>query len=151
MMKRFLVFIMIGVIAFCVGFGGGLLASRFLLRPASVASASGVSIEEPGPVCNIGEFITNLSGVDGGVVSFTLALELSSPKALETLQKESWKMRITNEVLLVAKGKTASELRSAEGVLELAEEVKQGINVMVPPVKGQVPVKRVLFQSFVLQ
>jgi len=137
--------------AFSVGFGGGLLAGRMWNRSSTVASASGEAIDTPGPICSMGDFTTNLSGLDGGIVSFSVALETSGAKALEILQQENWKMRITNEILLVTKGKTAGELRNAEGVLELAEEIKQSINSMVPASKEQVPVKRVLFQSFVLQ
>ena len=148
MMKRIFIFIIMALVLFSVGFGGGIIVGRTWLNPDGAAS---VKIEEPGPVYFVGDFITNLAGAGGHVANFKLALETSGPKAMEMVALPSWLSRIRNEVILLAKDRIFDDLTSAEGIVSLAEDIKRTINAMMPSVRNKAPVVRVLFEGFVLQ
>ncbi|MGI6783809.1 MAG: flagellar basal body-associated FliL family protein [Aminivibrio sp.] len=148
-MKRIIVFIIVGFLLLSLGFGGGLMAGRLWLSPDNGPAKS--SVEEPGPVFFVGDFISNLSGSGSHVVNFKLSLELSDPKAMEMITSPNWIARIKNEIILLAKDRVFEDLTSAEGVLSLAEDIKRTINAIMPAVRDKAPVTRVLFESFVLQ
>lgn len=148
-MKRLFMALFIALILFALGFGGGLLAGRTFL--SSDESAPSKKIEEPGPVFFVGDFISNLAGTGNHVVNFKLSLEMEGPKSMEMVSSSSWLARIKNEVILLTKDRVFEELTSAEGIMNLAEDIKRTLNSILPPVKEKPPVLRVLFEGFVLQ
>jgi len=79
-MKRIVIFLIMAILLFSVGFGGGIMVGRTWLNPEGATS---VKIEEPGPVYFVGDFIANLSGAGNHVANFKLSLETSSARALE--------------------------------------------------------------------
>jgi flagellar FliL protein len=84
-------------------------------------------------------------------VRFKLILELNSPKALNLFSESGWQSRIKNEVILAMKDRFYDDLRTAEGILEASQDLTRRINAMMPLVDGRAPVKRVLFEEFMLQ
>ena len=100
---------------------------------------------------SLGDFTANLAGSENHVVSFNLSLEMSSAKALESVQQEAWKARVKSEILLSVKDRVFEDLKSSEGLLELSEDLKKKLNAMLPKNKGSVAVNRVLFQGLVVQ
>ena len=149
-MKRIVIFILVGLIMFGVGFGGGLVLGRSMAVSDSSGDESS-KIPEPGPIVPIGEFTSNLAGSGRHVISFTVSLEALNMKAAETINSPGWLSRVRNELLLIVKDKIYEDLTSAEGALQLSEEIKRNLNSQLPSVKGEAPVVRVLFESFVLQ
>jgi len=107
--------------------------------------------QPPGPVFALGDFTANLAGSDNHVVSFNLSIEMSSAKALEGIQNEAYKARVKSEVLLAVKDCRFEDLKSSEGVMELSEDLRKKINSILPQIKGNVAVNRVLFQGLVVQ
>jgi len=99
----------------------------------------------------IGEFLSNLAGTGRHIVQFTLALETSGDRATEIMLSPGWHLRIRNEVLMIVRDKIFEDLTSAEGTLQLAEEIKRALNTLLPSSGGQVAVVDVLFESFVIQ
>ena len=148
-MKRIFVFILVGLIMFGVGFGGGLMFGRTMA--GGVGSNGGARIPAPGPVVPIGEFTSNLAGSGRNVISFSVALEVLNDRAAELVSSAGWHSRIRNEILLIAKDKIYEDMTSAEGALQFAEEIKRALNESLPPIRGEAPVVKPLFESFVLQ
>jgi len=147
-MKRTVVFIIVGLIMFGVGFGGGLAVGR-MWSPGG--EPSGVTVPAPGPIVSIGEFTSNLAGTGRHIASFTVSLEASSSRAADTIASHGWFLRVRNEVLMIIRDKIFEDLTSAEGTLQFAEEIKRALNALLPSDRGEVPVVQVLFESFVLQ
>lgn len=147
-MKRIFLFIIMAILLFSVGFGGGIMVGRTWLNPEGSTS---VTIEQPGPVYFVGDFIANLSGAGNHVANFKLSLETSGDRAMEMVSSASWVARIRNEVILLVKDRVFDELTTAEGIMQLAEDIKRTINAMMPSVRDKAPVVRVLFEGFILQ
>jgi len=149
-MKRIIIFIIVGLIMFGLGFGGGLVFGRTMATNVDSSGASS-RVPEPGPIVSIGDFISNLAGSGRNVISFTASLEAFNARAAEIINSAGWQLRIRNEILLIVKDKIYEDLTSAEGALQFAEEIKRTLNSLLPQVRGEPPVVRVLFESFVLQ
>jgi flagellar FliL protein len=149
-MKRIIIFIMVGLIMFGVGFGAGLGFGRSMAANDGTASDA-KKVAEPGPMVAIGEFTSNLAGSGRHVISFSVSLEVLNAKAAEAMSSAGWILRIKNEILLIVKDKIYEDLTSAEGALQFSEEIKRTLNAQLPEIKGEAPVVRVLFDSFVLQ
>ena len=150
MLKKILSFLIVAVVSFALGMGGGILAGKTWF---SGASATGKTNQDqpPGPVFALGDFTANLAGSDNHVISFNLSLEMSSEKALEGIQNEAYKARVKSEVLLAVKDCQYEDLKSSEGVMELSEDLRKKLNSILPQIKGSVAVNRVLFQGLVVQ
>ena len=149
-MKRIIVFVVVGLVMFGAGFGGGLVLGR------TMASGDGAAVETrqvraPGPIVSVGEFTSNLAGAGRHVITFTLSLELLNEKAVEVVQAPGWLLRIKNEVLLIVKDKVYEDLTSAEGALQFAGDIKRTLNSILPESKGEPLIVQALFESFVLQ
>lgn len=149
-MKRVIIFIIVGLVMFGVGFGGGLVLGR-TMAGGNGSLDSRTTVKEPGPIVSVGEFTSNLAGSGRHVISFTVSLEVLNAKAAETVSAPGWILRVKNEILLIVKDKIYEDLTSAEGALQFAEEIKRSLNAQLPDVKGEAPVTRVLFETFVLQ
>ncbi len=148
-MKRIVIFIIAGLVVFGVGFGGGLVFGRSMA--ASEGPSDTKKVTTPGPIVPVGEFTSNLAGSGKHVISFTISLEVLNAKASEMVSSAGWILRIKNEILLIVKDKVYEDLTSAEGALQFSEEIKRTLNAQLPEIKGEPPVVRVLFETFVLQ
>jgi len=147
-MKRIFIFIIVGLIMFGVGFGGGLMLGRTMAGNASGASTA---VPEPGPMVDIGQFTSNLAGAGRNIIDFTVSFETISTRAVDIINSAGWHSRIRNEILLIVKDKIYEDLTSAEGALQLAEEIRRTLNSQLPQINGEVLIVRTLFDSFVLQ
>ncbi|MBQ7263211.1 MAG: flagellar basal body-associated FliL family protein [Synergistaceae bacterium] len=151
-MKRIIIFVIVGLVMFGIGFGGGLLLGRTMAGGEGESGGGGRQVAEPGPIIPIGEFTSNLTGAGRHVISFTLSLELlNADDAVAIIQNPGWLAKIRNEVLLIVKDKVYDDLTSAEGALQFAGDIKRTLNGILPDVKGEAPVVQALFESFVLQ
>lgn len=149
-MKRIIIFIVVGLVMFGAGFGGGLMLGR-TMASGDGGGEEAAPIKNPGPIVSVGEFTSNLAGGGRHVISFTLSLELLDEKAVEIVQAPGWLLRIRNEVLLIVKDKVYDDLTSAEGTLQFAGDIKRTLNSILPEIKGEPAVVQVLFEAFVLQ
>ena len=141
-MKRIIIFAVIGLVMFAVGFGGGLILGRTMAPEDTNAVGTAKVVQNPGPVVSIGEFTSN----------FALSLELTEKEgAAALIQTPGWLMRIRNEVFMLVKDRVYDDLTSAEGTLQFAGDIKRSLNRMLPDVGGEAPITNVLFESIVLQ
>ena len=149
-MKRIIIFVVVGLVLFGAGFGGGLMLGRTMVSGGG-ATMDTRQVKAPGPIVSIGEFTSNLAGAGRHVITFTLSLELLDAKAVEVVQSPGWLLRIKNEVLLIVKDKVYEDLTSAEGALQFAGDIKRTLNSILPESKGEPLIVQALFESFVLQ
>jgi len=148
-MKRMMLFIVIGLILFGAGIGGGIyFGTKF--RDADNESGS-VRVAAPGPVVPAGDFTVNLAGSGNRIVSFSVSMEFLNSRVGDLIVSQNWLPRIRNEILLLAKDKVFEDLTKAEGVIQLGEQIKRNLNTILPTVNGEVAVVRIMFESFVLQ
>lgn len=147
-MKRILIFVVVGLVMFGAGFGGGLVMGRSMAASGPSASET---VPEPGPIVSMGEFTSNLAGSGRHVISFSVSLEAANTKAAEMIASQGWMLRIKNAILLIVKDKVYEDLTSAEGAVQLADEIRRNLNAQLPENKGEPPIVRVLFETFVLQ
>lgn len=151
MMKRFLIIIIVGLICLILGVGGGiLLGNKFFGKPQPL-DGSYKEIAKPGAMLPLGDFTVNLADKDPHIVRFNLVLELSDPTFLTTISEQGWISRIKNEIILTCKNRYYDDLRTADGVLALAQDISKRLNAILPPVKDKLPVRNVLFQEFIIQ
>jgi flagellar FliL protein len=144
------IFIIIGLTLFAAGIGGGIYFARNMLN-SNDGTGDAKAAAVPGPIVSVGEFTINLAGNGNRIANFTVSLELLNAKISETIKEQNWAPRIRNEILLIAKDKVYEDLTKAEGVVQFGEQIKRILNTILPLTKGEVPIVRVMFESFVLQ
>ena len=149
-MKRIIIFVVVGLVMFGAGFGGGLMLGRTMVSGGG-ATMDTRQVKAPGPIVSIGEFTSNLAGAGRHVITFTLSLELLDAKAVEVVQSPGWLLRVKNEVLLIVKDKVYEDLTSAEGALQFAGDIKRTLNSILPESKGEPLIVQALFESCVVQ
>ncbi|MBQ9565540.1 MAG: flagellar basal body-associated FliL family protein [Synergistaceae bacterium] len=150
-MKRLIIFIIVGLVMFGAGFGGGMVVGR-MMAPKDENAPVGREVPQPGPIVSIGEFTSNLAGPGRHVISFSLSLELlNKEEAVAMIQSQGWIVRIRNEIFLLVKDKAYEDLTSAEGTLQFAGDIKRVLNSILPDFGGEAPVVQVLFESIVVQ
>lgn len=148
-MKRIIIFVIVGLVMFGAGFGGGIFLGRSLSSGEGEGPSAARVIPEPGPIVTLGEFSGVLAG--GGNHSFTIALSMeliSREEAVALVQAPGWFARIRNEVNLLLKDRTYNDMNSAEGALQFAGDIKRVLNSILPDVKGEAPIAQILFDSF---
>jgi flagellar basal body-associated protein FliL len=148
-MKRIIIFVIVGLVMFGAGFGGGIFLGRSLSSGEGEEPSTARVIPEPGPIVTLGEFSGVLAG--GGNHSFTIALSMeliSREEAVALVQAPGWFARIRNEVNLLLKDRTYNDMNSAEGALQFAGDIKRVLNSILPDVKGEAPIAQILFDSF---
>jgi flagellar FliL protein len=147
MSKKLIVFIVVGVVVLLLGIGGGVFVGLKFFGD----DGKGGTVDRPGPMMPLGDFTVNLADPDPHIVRFKMTLELSSPKVPEVLADPAWGTRMKNEVLMVVKDRRYTDLKRAEGLQALGQDLRARLNAALPRVEGKVPITRVLFEEFMLQ
>ena len=150
MLKKIILFALVGIVILLVGAGAGIFLGGKILKQPKYVTSPERQVEMPGPMVNMGDFTVNLADREPKIVRFKLVLELNSPKALNLFSESGWQSRVKNEVILAMKIAFYDDLRTAEGILEASQDLTRRINAMMPLVDGRAPVKRVLFEEFML-
>ena len=148
-MKRIIIFVIVGLVMFGAGFGGGMVLGRSMSSGEGGGEQTARVVPEPGPIVSIGEFSGVLAG--GGNHSFTIAMSMelvSREEAVSIVQAPGWFARIRNEVNLLLKDRTYNDMNSAEGALQFAGDIKRVLNALLPDIKGEAPIAQILFDSF---
>ncbi len=138
-----------------LGVGGGIAIGRLM------AAGGGEPVEDKArsrvyPLCDLGEFKIALPGskyVEGHLVSFEPVLELENGKVAEAFNGEDyWRALFRNEVLSEVMAHSVEAFQTPEGMLDLAAAIRSKLNAVAPDFEEtQLPIRRVLFKSFILQ
>ena len=152
MFKKIIIIVAIVCLVLATGVGAGyFFGAKAGEKTRGVSTSIAKELERPGPIVDFGDFVINLADKEPHLVNFELSLEASGVKAEELLSDIGWRSHIRNEVLLTVKDRIADDFRSAEGIMELSDDLKRRINSILPTIDGKVPVRRILFRKFVTQ
>jgi len=148
--------IIIAVILLLLGAGGG-AAYKFLVldkqkeeqkkeKKAEKIVEEIKNVEELGIQFDVGTFIVNLQDRDADrYLKITVVLEVQDEKIKAELEKRL--PQINDSITTLLFTKSSSELKTAEGIEQLKEEIIKRINAILP-IGG---VKNVYFTDFVIQ
>ena len=149
-MKRMVIFIIIGLLLFAAGIGGGMFFTRYFKNAADDGPGN-VKIAVPGPIISVGEFTVNLAGAGNRILNFSVSVETLNAKADALIKNQNWTPRIKHEINLLAKDRVFEDLTKSEGVIQFGEQIKRTLNTILPQINGEVLIVRVMFESFILQ
>ncbi len=143
------------ILLLIIGGAGGFAAYKFLLAPKNEKSqekkAEEVvkevnSIEKLGIMYDLGTFVVNLADKDADrYLKVDIVLELESEKVKMEVEKRLPQIKDAITTLLLTK--TSDEIKTAEGMELLKEEIIKRVNAILP-LGG---VKNVYFTEFVIQ
>ncbi len=148
--------VLIIIIAVAVLFMGTVGAGFFILWnkisqiPQDPSQAAEMPVEEDeniiGPLYPLDTMIVNLAGHGGKrYLRVTMALELSDPESVETI--ESRLPQIRDAVLMILPTKTYDDVSTTNGKIALRNQVMEKINTLMT--KGRV--NNIYFTEFVVQ
>ncbi len=150
--KKFIIFLLF--ILLLLG-GGGAAAYKFLVldktkeekeKKAEKIVEEIKNVEDLGVQFDVGTFIVNLQDKDADrYLKISIVLDVQDEKIKAELDKRLPQVKDAITTLLFTK--SSSELRTAEGIEELKEEILKRINAILP-IGG---VKNVYFTDFVIQ
>ena len=146
--KKTVIFLILGVVVLLLGIGGGVFVG---FKFFSGGEKTAQKVLPPGPSVPLGSFTINLAVPEPHILQLGITLELENDKASELLAQAGWVSRLKNEVLLTVKDRRFEDLKHAEGVQALAQDLRGRMNALLPQVKGVVPIRQVLFEEFMLQ
>ena len=133
-----------------VGAGFFILWNKISQVPVDPSKVAEMSVEEEenviGPLYPLDTMIVNLSD-DGGkrYLRVTMALELSDPESVDTI--ESRLPQIRDAVLMILPTKTYDDVSTTDGKIALRNQVMEKINTLMT--KGRV--NNIYFTEFVVQ
>ncbi|MDX2455002.1 flagellar basal body-associated protein FliL [Desulfosarcina sp.] len=148
--------VLIIIISVAVLFMGMMGAGFFILWnkisqvPVDPSKVAEMSVEEEenviGPLYPLNTMIVNLSD-DGGkrYLRVTMALELSDPESVDTI--ESRLPQIRDAVLMILPTKTYDDVSTTDGKIALRNQIMEKINTLMT--KGRV--NNIYFTEFVVQ
>ena len=133
-----------------VGAGFFILWNKVSQVPVDPSKVAEMAVEEEenviGPLYPLDTMIVNLSD-DGGkrYLRVTMALELSDPESVDTI--ESRLPQIRDAVLMILPTKTYDDVSTTDGKIALRNQVMEKINTLMT--KGRV--NNIYFTEFVVQ
>ena len=133
-----------------VGAGFFILWNKISQVPVDPSKVAEMSVEEEenviGPLYPLDTMIVNLSD-DGGkrYLRVTMALELSDPESVDTI--ESRLPQIRDAVLMILPTKTYDDVSTTDGKIALRNQIMEKINTLMT--KGRV--NNMYFTEFVVQ
>jgi len=133
-----------------VGAGFFILWNKISQVPVDPSKVAEMAVEEEenviGPLYPLDTMIVNLSD-DGGkrYLRVTMALELSDPESVDTI--ESRLPQIRDAVLMILPTKTYDDVSTTDGKIALRNQVMEKINTLMT--KGRV--NNIYFTEFVVQ
>ena len=150
--KKFIIIFII----FLLLIGGGVAAYKFLVidkqknekkeKKAQKVVDEIKNIEDLGVQFDVGTFIVNLQDKDADrYLKISIVLDVQDDKIKAELEKRLPQVKDAITTLLFTK--SSSQLRTAEGIEELKEEILKRVNAILP-IGG---VKNVYFTDFVIQ
>lgn len=152
MSKTLMIIIVSVVLLFMGAVGGGffILWNKISQLPQDPATVEEISVEEEenaiGPLYSLDTMIVNLADRGGKrYLRLTMALELSDPEAMTTI--ESRLPQVRDAILMILPTKTYEDVSTTEGKIALRKQIMEKINSLMT--KGKV--NNLYFTEFVVQ
>ena len=138
------------ILVLVVGLGGGLYAGlKYFSAPPDTTKE--VEITDPGPMLELGQFTSTMADPEIHVVTAKVTVELENPDVLMRIADPGWSVMMKDEVLKTLKYQRYDNVRYAEGMEKLKQDLRSMLNAILPRVDGSVAVNRVLFDEFMTQ
>ena len=152
-MSKMLMIIIVSVVLLFMGAVGGgffILWNKISQLPQDPATVEEIPVEEEenaiGPLYSLDTMIVNLADRGGKrYLRVTMALELSDPEAMTTI--ESRLPQVRDAILMILPTKKYDDVSTTEGKIALRKEIMEKINSLMT--KGQV--NNLYFTEFVVQ
>ncbi|MDR1650878.1 MAG: flagellar basal body-associated FliL family protein [Synergistaceae bacterium] len=151
LVKRTMMLVVVGVVVLVVGIGGGLLVGLKYFSPAPETANREAQIPDPGPMVDLGQFTSTMADPEVHVVKVKVTLELASANVSLRLTDPGWTVMMKDEILKTLKDQRYDNVRYAEGMEKLKQDLRARLNVILPRVDGNAAVNRVLFDEFMTQ
>jgi flagellar protein FliL len=152
MSKTLMIIIISVVLLFMGAVGGGffILWNKISQLPRDPATVEEIPVEEEenaiGPLYSLDTMIVNLADRGGKrYLRVTMALELSDPEAMTTI--ESRLPQVRDAILMILPTKNFEDVSTTEGKIVLRKQIMEKINSLMT--KGQVT--NLYFTEFVVQ
>lgn len=125
-------------------FATSYMVSKTMAQPKEPAVA-GQEVKRSGPMVDLGEYTTNLSGNEGAnYIKVKITFEVSNEEAVKELETKAPMVKhLINSVL---RGKSKEELNEKDGMDKLAQLLKKAVNQKM--VEGRI--LETYFPSFVI-
>ena len=142
------------VLLLLIGGGGGFAAYKFFLAPKDKEEKDKSeeiiketqNVEQIGIMYDLGNFVVNLADKDADrYLKINIVLEIENEQVKMELEKRLPQIKDAITTLLITK--TSEDLKTAEGMELLKEEIIKRVNALLP-LGG---VKNVYFTEFVIQ
>jgi flagellar FliL protein len=147
--RKTLVMSVIAVIVLLVGIGGGLYAGLTFFK-ASAPSAE-EQIPDPGPIIELGQFTSTLADPETHVVRLRVNVELAGTETELRLAGPGWYVMMKDEIMKTLKDQRFNNVRYAEGMEKLKQDLRARLNAILPRVDGKAAINRVLFDEYMVQ
>ncbi|GHV28851.1 hypothetical protein FACS1894167_06950 [Synergistales bacterium] len=151
MAKKTLIFAIVGVVVLICGMGGAYWLGTGM-RGNKNASTE-VKILDPGPMVELGQFTSSLADPDPHIIKVKVTAELNGVPISERLQTApGWDVTMKDLVLKTLKEQRYDDVRLAEGMESLKQELKTRLNAILPKDDdGNAAVRRILFDEYLTQ
>ncbi|MDR0764404.1 MAG: flagellar basal body-associated FliL family protein [Synergistaceae bacterium] len=151
--KNTIMMVVIGVVVLIVGIGGGVFVGlKYFSPPAEIKEEeTEPQIPTPGPMLELGQFVSTMADPETHVVRVKVTVELSGPNVVMQLADPGWLVLMKDEILKTLKDQRYDNVRYAEGMEKLKQDLKSRLNTILPRVDGNASVNRVLFDEFMTQ
>jgi flagellar FliL protein len=145
--KRTLVMVVVVILVLVVGLGGGLFVGlKYFSSPPETTTE--VQIPDPGPMLDLGQFTSTMADPEIHVVTAKVTVELEGPDVITRLADPGWGIMMKDEILKTLKDQRYDNVRYAEGMEKLKQDLKVRLNAILPRVGDKAAVRRVLFDEF---
>ncbi|MDR3278967.1 MAG: flagellar basal body-associated FliL family protein [Synergistaceae bacterium] len=149
--KRTIIMVVVGILVLVVGIGGGLYVGLKYFSAPPETNSKEVQIPDPGPMVDLGQFRSSMADPEVHLVSVKVTVELASVGVATRLADPGWLVMMKDEILKTLKDQRYDNVRYAEGMEKLKQDLKVRLNAILPRVDDKAAVNRVLFDEFMTQ
>jgi flagellar FliL protein len=147
--RKTLIMGIVAVVVLLFGIGGGLYVGLNFFE-ASAPSAE-EQIPDPGPIIELGQFTSTLADPETHVVRLRVNIELSGTETELRLAGQGWQIMMKDEIMRTLKDQRFNNIRYAEGMEKLKQDLRARLNTILPRVDGKAAVNRILFDEYMVQ
>jgi len=149
--KRTIILVAVGILVLVGGIGGGLFVGLKYFSSPPETTTREVEIPNPGPMVDLGQFTSTMADPEVHVVRVKVTIELAGAGVAARLTDPGWIVLVKDEILKALKDQRYDNVRYAEGMEKLKQDLKVRLNSILPRVDDKVAVNRVLFDEFMTQ